>query len=125
MYVYNIHICISTYIYIYIYIYIYNYIYTYIYIYIYVLARLEIGEKGVPWHFWEDKGRLTGVPKESLWKKHKNNCTPLVLTPFVPLRSPRSRRAASAPSLPGSSSAPRGSRLGSAQAPRWLLYVLC
>ena len=26
-------------------------------------------EEGTPWHFWEDKSRLTGVPKKSLSKK--------------------------------------------------------
>ena len=25
----------------------------------------QIWEKGTPWHFWGDKSRLTGVPKES------------------------------------------------------------
>ena len=27
-------------------------------------------EKGTPWHFWEDKIRLTGVPKKTLQKAH-------------------------------------------------------
>ena len=26
-------------------------------------------EKGTPWHFWEYKSRLTGVPKKSLCRK--------------------------------------------------------
>ena len=29
--------------------------------------RWQVVEKGTPWrHFWEDKSRLTGVPKKSL-----------------------------------------------------------
>ena len=30
----------------------------------------QIDEKGTPWHFWEDKSRLTGVPKKSLRQKN-------------------------------------------------------
>ena len=29
----------------------------------------QIGQKGTPWHFWEDKSGLTGVPKRSLCQK--------------------------------------------------------
>ena len=29
----------------------------------------RLGAKGTPWHFWEDKSRLTGVPKKSLCQK--------------------------------------------------------
>ena len=46
----------------------------------------QIGEKGTPWHFWEDESRLTGVPNKSLSKNRKFAVTPLVLTPLVPLR---------------------------------------
>ena len=27
--------------------------------------------KGTPWHFWDDKSRLTGVPKKSLNQKKR------------------------------------------------------
>ena len=47
----------------------------------------QIGEKGTPWHFWEDESRLTGIPKNvPLSKTMKFAATPLVLTPFVPFR---------------------------------------
>ena len=51
----------------------------------------QIGEKGTPWHyFWEDKSRLTGVPKNSLCQKQLTFAvTSLVLTPCVPFRSAR------------------------------------
>ena len=29
----------------------------------------QIGNKGAPWHFWEDNRRLTGVPQKSLCQK--------------------------------------------------------
>ena len=29
----------------------------------------RLGKKVRPWHFWEDKSRLTGVPKKSLCQK--------------------------------------------------------
>ena len=29
----------------------------------------QMREKGTPWHFWEDKRRLTGVPKKSVKKQ--------------------------------------------------------
>ena len=47
------------------------------------------GKRGTPWHFWEDKSSLTGVPKKSLFQKHfnKNTVSPSVLTPFVPFRA--------------------------------------
>ena len=32
----------------------------------------QIGEKDTPWHFWEDKSRLTGVPKRSLCQNTYN-----------------------------------------------------
>ena len=31
-----------------------------------VMSFDRLGEKDTPWHFWEDKSRLTGVPKKSL-----------------------------------------------------------
>ena len=44
----------------------------------------QIGEKGTPWHFWENQSRLTGVPKKSLCQTNMTFAvTPLVLTPFV------------------------------------------
>ena len=36
-----------------------------------VMFCLQLGEKGTPWHFWEYKSRLTGVPKKSLSKNMK------------------------------------------------------
>ena len=51
----------------------------------------QIEEKSTPWHFWEDKSRLTGMPKKvPLSKNLKIAVTPLVLTPFAPLRASRS-----------------------------------
>ena len=42
----------------------------------------------MPWHFWEDKGRLTGVPTRSLCQTNiQFAVTPLALTPFVPFRA--------------------------------------
>ena len=35
----------------------------------------QIWEIGTPWHFWEDKSRLTGVPKSPSVKKHKKKCS--------------------------------------------------
>ena len=29
----------------------------------------SLGKKGTPWHFWEDKSRLTGSSKKSLCQK--------------------------------------------------------
>ena len=39
-------------------------------------------EKGTPWHFWEDKSRLTSAQKVPLSKNMKSAVTPLVPTPF-------------------------------------------
>ena len=47
-----------------------------------------LGEKGTPWHFWEDKRRLAGAPKKSLSNNMKFAVTPPVLTPVVPVRMP-------------------------------------
>ena len=47
----------------------------------------RLGKKVRPGHFWEDKSRLTRVPKKSFWKtSFKKAVTPLVLTPCVPFR---------------------------------------
>ena len=35
-------------------------------------------EKGTPWHFWEDKSRLTGVPKQSLCQQKHDMCSDLI-----------------------------------------------
>ena len=44
-----------------------------------------LGTKGTPWHFLEDKSRLTGVPKKSLCQKHEScSVTPSALTPVAP-----------------------------------------
>ena len=37
-----------------------------------------------PWHFWEDKSRLTGVPKKSLCHKHTNCSDPISADPIRP-----------------------------------------
>ena len=70
------------------YICIHKYIYIYIYTYIYVLCIHFWEKESTPWHFWERKSRLTGVPKSSLCQKTLKRfaVTPLVPTPFVPLR---------------------------------------
>ena len=34
-----------------------------------VMSVDRLGEKGTPWHFWEDKSRLTGVAKKPLCQK--------------------------------------------------------
>ena len=48
----------------------------------------QIGEKGTPWHFWEDKSRLTEVPTTSLCETTGTFAlTPLVLNPFVPFQN--------------------------------------
>ena len=49
----------------------------------------RIGEKGTPWHFWEDKSRQTGVPQKSSSVEKQvmeSAATPLALTPFAPFR---------------------------------------
>ena len=83
---------------------IYIYIYVYImrvcvcvYIYIYtnngvnttngaaakVMNVDRLGQKGTPWHFWEDKSRFTGVPKKSLCQKtHTNYSDPIRADPI-------------------------------------------
>ena len=43
----------------------------------------QIGEKGTPWHFWEDNSRLTGVPKMSV-KKHETCSDPISADPVCP-----------------------------------------
>ena len=50
----------------------------------------RLGEKGTPWHFWEDKSRLTGVPKKSV-KKHEICYDPISADPIRPL--PRHARS--------------------------------
>ena len=66
----------------YIHTYIHTYMHTYIHTYLVadtwgfntngaaakVASLGRLGEKGTPWHFWEDKMKLTGVPKRSLCK---------------------------------------------------------
>ena len=37
-----------------------------------VISFDRFGEKTTPWHFWEIKSRLTGVPKKSLCQKTRN-----------------------------------------------------
>ena len=98
---------IHIYIYIYTHIYVHAYICVYV-IYIYIIKKDGIipakyylrgmtgqsirpgmlGEKGTPWHFSEDKSKLTGVSEKSLSKNMRFAVTPLVLTPFRPF--PRS-----------------------------------
>ena len=54
-----------------------------------VMSFDRFGEEGTPWHFWEDKSKLTGVPKKSLCQKAcKYAVIALVLTPFVPFQCP-------------------------------------
>ena len=45
----------------------------------------RFGEKGTPWHFWEGKSRLTGVPQEVPLSNKTINIavTPLVLTQIL------------------------------------------
>ena len=48
----------------------------------------QIGEKGTPWHFWEDHSRLTGVPKKSLCQQKHESCSdPISADPFCPFPS--------------------------------------
>ena len=60
--------------------------------------------------FWEDRGRLTKVPRKSLCEqKHKFAVAPSALTPSVPLRAPlesrdRDAEPAAGPSEPSCSS---------------------
>ena len=47
-----------------------------------------LGKTNTPLHFWEDKSKLTGMPKRSLCQKNMFvTVIPLVLTPFVPFRT--------------------------------------
>ena len=48
----------------------------------------RLGKKGTPWHFWEDKHMLTGVPRKPVKKNIKFAVTQLVLTQVVPFRMP-------------------------------------
>ena len=48
----------------------------------------RIGEKGTPWHFWEDKCRLTGVPLRQK-KKLKMCSDPMSADPVCPSPSAR------------------------------------
>ena len=36
-----------------------------------VINSVRLGEKGTPWHFWQDRSRLTGIPQKYLCQKHK------------------------------------------------------
>ena len=46
----------------------------------------RLGEKGTPWHFGEDKRRLTGVPpKIPLSKKHETCSDPISADPMLSL----------------------------------------
>ena len=44
----------------------------------------RLGKKGSPWHFWEYKSRLTGVPKKSLCRKHGIRSDPISADPICP-----------------------------------------
>ena len=45
----------------------------------------RLGKKGTPWHFWEDKSRLTGVPKKSLCQNLHEICSdPIRADPICP-----------------------------------------
>ena len=51
-----------------------------------VMNFVRLGKQIRPVTFWEDKSRLTGVPKKSLRRKNmKFAAAPLVLNPIVPL----------------------------------------
>ena len=52
-----------------------------------VMFFLQIVEEGSPWHFSEDKSRLTGVPKKSYVKRHNICSDPISADPICP--SPR------------------------------------
>ena len=44
----------------------------------------RLKEKGTPWHFWEDKSRLTGAPKKIPVKKHEIRSDPSSADPICP-----------------------------------------
>ena len=45
--------------------------------------------KGAPWYFWENKSRLTGVPKKFLCQKNTNFAvTPISADPIRPFPIP-------------------------------------
>ena len=76
-------------------------IYIYIYIYIHIIISLwstlmgplqssefrQIGEKGAPWHFWEDKSRLPGVPQKVTVEKHEICVDLISADPICPFPS--------------------------------------
>ena len=86
--------CIYIYMYTCMYIHIYVYVYVFVYCTIFVQAfpadkwgqhywgccksneLWQIGEKGTPWRFWEDKSRLTGVSKKFLCQKTQKSQRP-------------------------------------------------
>ena len=45
------------------------------------------GQKGTPWHFWEDLSRLTGVPQKDPIKKHEIRSNPISADPICPFPS--------------------------------------
>ena len=53
-----------------------------------VMSFDRFREKGTPCHFWEDKSRLTGVPKKSLLKKHEIYSDPVSADPICPFPNP-------------------------------------
>ena len=58
-----------------------------------VMNSDRLGEKGTPWHFWEDKSRLTGAPKKSFSQKTQKCSDPISADPICPFpRASRRRR---------------------------------
>ena len=60
------------------------------------VMNLTDWEKGTPWHYWEDKNRLTGVPKRSLCQKHEICSDPVSADPICPFPNARRARCAQA-----------------------------
>ena len=97
----------------------------------------QIGEKDTPWHFGQDKSRLTRIPKRSLCQKHEICSDPISAHPNCPFPMSPVPAPFAFPRDPvvriekrcrqwlegGSRSAPRGLPLGSP--PPSLVFVFC
>ena len=49
-----------------------------------VMSFDRLGEKGTPWHLWEDKSRFMGVPKKSLCQKNEIRSDPMSADTICP-----------------------------------------
>ena len=49
-----------------------------------VMSFDRLGEKGTPWHLWEDKSRFMGVPKKSLCQKNEIRNDPMSADTICP-----------------------------------------